>query len=161
MEFLPPSDGRPATMAELIGPPMPLTRPEQANTPGVLGYFLALVIADAVAATLLGVGMAIDSREPTALSTIPFLALWALVLAGLPAVPVMVAVHFLLRRVPGQGIHVLAFAVVGATTAGVVFGPLLGELAPPVMVDAAIGAAVGRWSVSRLIRGRRPAVMSG
>ena len=55
----------------------------------------------------------------------------------------------------------LAFAVVGATTAGVVFGPPLGELAPPVMVDAAIGAAVGRWSVSRLFRGRRPAVMSG
>ena len=114
-----------------------------------------------MAATLLGVGMAIDSRDPTALSTVPFLALWALVLAGLPAIPAMVAVHFLLRRLPGQGSVCSPSRSLAPPPPASSLVRLLGELAPPVMVDAAIGAAVGRWSVSRLIRGRRPAVMSG
>lgn len=161
MEFLPPPDGRPATMAELIGPPTPPVRPEQANTPGVLGYFLALVIAVAVAATLLGIGIAVGFRDPPAVFLIPYLALAGLILIGLPATLAMVTVHFLLRRVPDQGIHVLAFAIAGAITAAVTFHRIGSTLLVPVGLVAAIGAAIGRWSVCKVVRGRRPSVMSG
>lgn len=140
------------------------------NTPGILGYVLAVAMACGTAGSLtyvttvvLGVGTDeggdILTAVVAAIVYVPLLTLFAATYGFPVAVAGVLVVHVALRRVERQACHVLAAGVVGALlSAGYADALGFDDLGPDVLVVAVsvgVGAAAGRVAVIPLVESRR------
>ena len=117
----------------------------------VTGYVIASVLVAAIAVVVIGWGTSRDFWG----------YLWIVVIAAfyaggiglLTAAPVGLALGLLLRNVPNQWLHVLAFFLVPALLAWLVIGLIAGSIGVPLLMALAIGfsAAIGRLAVWRLM----------
>ncbi|WP_312182274.1 hypothetical protein [Arthrobacter sp.] len=113
----------------------------------VTGYVIACVLAAVIAVVVIGWGTSRDFWG----------YLWIVVIAAfyaggiglITAAPVGLALGLLLRNVPNQWLHVLAFFLVPTLLAWLVIGLIAGSVGVPLLMALAIGcsAAIGRLAV--------------
>lgn len=117
----------------------------------VTGYAIACLLVAVMATVAIGWGTSRDFWG----------YLWVIVIAafyaagmGLPtAAPVGLVLGLMLRGVPNQWLHVLAFFLVPTLLAWLVIGLIAGSIGVPLLMALAIGmsAAAGRLAVWRLM----------
>ncbi|KPN21514.1 MULTISPECIES: hypothetical protein [unclassified Arthrobacter] len=117
----------------------------------VTGYAIACLLVAVMATVAIGWGTSRDFWG----------YLWIIVIAafyaagmGLPtAAPVGLVLGLMLRGVPNQWLHVLAFFLVPTLLAWLVIGLIAGSIGVPLLMALAIGmsAAAGRLAVWRLM----------
>ena len=117
----------------------------------VTGYAIACLLVAVIATVAIGWGTSRDFWG----------YLWIIVIAafyaagmGLPtAAPVGLVLGLMLRSVPNQWLHVLAFFLVPTLLAWLVIGLIAGSIGVPLLMALAIGmsAAAGRLAVWRLM----------
>ncbi|MBD8044856.1 hypothetical protein H9638_13675 [Arthrobacter sp. Sa2BUA2] len=117
----------------------------------VTGYAIASLLVAAMATIAIGWGTSRDFWGY--LWIIVIAAFYAGGLGLLTAAPVGLALGLLLRSIPNQWLHVLAFFVVPALLAWLVIGLIAGSVGVPLLMALAIGfsAAIGRLAVWRLM----------
>ena len=117
----------------------------------VIGYAVACLLVAAIATVAIGWGTSRDLWGY--LWIIVIAAFYAAGIGLLTAAPVGLALGLLLRGVPNQWLHVLAFFVVPTLLAWLVIGLLAGSIGVPLLMALAIGisAAAGRLAVWRLM----------
>lgn len=127
------------------------------NTPGASGYVVGWVASVFIFAPLFSLALLASSgtfAPSELLGMATFLPLVGF-LAGFYSFPMLLTLvpvlHFCLRRVPSQAVHVVMFAlVIGAATAAVVWA-MAWDVAPLAAGTAAVAAGAGRAVVSRPI----------
>ncbi|MFW0770992.1 hypothetical protein ACLRGH_13325 [Arthrobacter koreensis] len=117
----------------------------------VTGYAIACLLVAAIATVAIGWGTSRDFWGY--LWIIVIAAFYAAGIGLVTAAPVGLALGLLLRGVPNQWLHVLAFFLVPTVLAWVVIGFLAGSVGVPLLMALAIGvsSAVGRLAVWRLM----------
>ncbi|UPO76969.1 hypothetical protein [Arthrobacter sp. Helios] len=117
----------------------------------VTGYGIACLLVAAMATIAIGWGTSRDFWGY--LWIIVIAAFYAGGLGLLTAAPVGLALGLLLRGIPNQWLHVLAFFVVPMLLAWLVIGLIAGSIGVPLLMALAIGcsAAIGRLAVWRLM----------
>lgn len=117
----------------------------------VTGYAIACLLVAAMTTIAIGWGTSRDFWGY--LWIIVIAAFYAGGLGLLTAAPVGLALGLLLRGVPNQWLHVLAFFVVPLLLAWLVIGLIAGSIGVPLLMALAIGcsAAIGRLAVWRLM----------
>ena len=117
----------------------------------VTGYAIACLLVALIATVAIGWG---TSRDFWAyLWIIVIAAFYAAGIGLVTAAPVGLALGLLLRDVPNQWLHVLAFFLVPTILAWAVIGFIAGSIGVPLLMALAIGvaAATGRLAVWRLM----------
>lgn len=119
-----------------------------------LGYAVSCLLLGIIATAVIGWG---TSRDVWGYAwTVVVVAFYAAGLGLFTALPVALALGFLLRPVRSQWLHVLAFFLVPTAIAWLLIGLVVRSVAVPLLMALAIGvcAAAGRAAVWRLMRVR-------
>ncbi|MFF3036579.1 hypothetical protein [Arthrobacter citreus] len=117
----------------------------------VTGYAIACLLVALIATVAIGWGTSRDFWGY--LWIIVIAAFYAAGIGLVTAAPVGLALGLLLRDVPNQWLHVLAFFLVPTVLAWAVIGFIAGSIGVPLLMALAIGvsAAIGRLAVWRLM----------
>ena len=117
----------------------------------VTGYAIACLLVALIATVAIGWGTSRDFWGY--LWIIVIAAFYAAGIGLVTAAPVGLALGLLLRDVPNQWLHVLAFFLVPTILAWAVIGFIAGSIGVPLLMALAIGvsAATGRLAVWRLM----------
>ena len=117
----------------------------------VTGYAIACLLVALIATVAIGWGTSRDFWGY--LWIIVIAAFYAAGIGLVTAAPVGLALGLLLRDVPNQWLHVLAFFLVPTLLAWTVIGLIAGSIGVPLLMALAIGisSAAGRLAVWRLM----------
>lgn len=119
-----------------------------------LGYAVACLLLGIIATAVIGWG---TSRDVWGYAwTVVVVAFYAAGLGLFTALPVALALGFVLRTVRSQWLHLLAFFLVPTAVAWLVIGLVVRSVTVPLLMALAIGvcAAAGRAAVWRLMKVR-------
>ncbi len=129
------------------------------NTPGPLGYLVAVLVSDLVFALLLGLGALAQGDVEAFFGGVVLFSVFSVIYSIPFAIPGVVAVHFSCRRATSQMVHVAAAGAAGLL-AGLVAEAWLfgGDGLSWLVLAVGVATATGRTAVIPLVPAvrRRP-----
>jgi hypothetical protein len=124
---------------------------DRRNTPSAGGYLAAAFIALVIGSVLVPVAFGGAKNASDLL-----IGVWVVLVVGFFVVvmfgfPLILGMHFALRNVPNQGVHIATFGGAGLLTGALACLVLLGpeSFSLPVVLAVGISAAAGRAVVNR------------
>ena len=122
------------------------------NTPGALGYLVAVLVSDFAFAFLLGLGALADGDTDAFFGGLVLFTVVSAIYSIPFAVPGVLLVHFSCRRVASQAVHVAAAGAAGLL-AGIVFEAAVtgGFDSFPLVLAVGVATATGRAAVIPLV----------